>query len=449
MYGHSYDAETQVSTAGLGDPKKVYPYLKAIVPSASVGGQYEYSNRDGVPFAGQALLSNGSYLALTSLTQGETTTPQHNAEKLTCVPELMAGAADLSGDMTPFWAEREYRPGAKNIRAATLWVHGLDDFNVQPITIAGFFDRLPAATPKAGLFGHWEHNYPDKHAGVQPAWARQDFLPMVTAWYDRHLKGLDTGTEDWPTVQVQDSTGQWRAEPEYPATGGPAGALALGPEGALGASKPTGSTAFREGVDSDESVPGSRAVFTTPPLADALHLTGAPVADLWLTTDRPDGHVAVRIDVLGADGEVLTHDGSDNAALTDFGFRSLRHLAPMANGYFAQASGDLLVPTGTPLRVPVRLMPTDLVVPKGGRLRLTVAGALASPRASVPSGTAATITVLHDCEHASALRFVMPRDKPAYLNVRETDEKVAKLPNNPAPAKGLRDGGGLATAAAC
>jgi hypothetical protein len=121
----------------------------------------------------------------------------------------------------------------------------------------------------------------------------------------------------------------------------------------------------------------------------------------------------------------------------------------MPDGYFAQTSGDLLVPTGTPLRVPVRLMPTDLVVPKGGRLRLTVAGALASPRASVPSGTAATITVLHDCAHTSALRFVMPREKPAYLNVRETDEKAPKLASNPAPAKGLRDGGGLASAPAC
>ena len=449
MYGHSYDAETQVSTAGLGDRKRVYPWLKAIVPSASVGGQYEYSNFDGVPMVGQALLSNGAYLATTSLTQGETTTPQKNGEKLTCQPELMLGAADQSGDLTPFWARREYRPGARGIRAATLWVHGLDDFNVWPITLAGFFDRLPKSTPKAGLFGHWEHNYPDKHAGVEPAWARADFLGMVTAWYDRYLKGSSrTNVGSWPVVQVQDSTGQWRAEPDFPATGGPAGALALGPDGRLGAVRPAGTTSYTEGVDDEESVPGSRAVFETPALSAPLHLTGQPVADLWLTTDRPDGHVAAQLDVLGPDGEVLVHQGSSGQELTDVGFRSLRHLAPMPDGYFVQTSGTE-PPVGAPLRVPVRMLPTDLVVPAGGRLRLTIAAALDAPRQSEPSGLAPTITVLHDCAHTSALRFLMPRAKPALLNVRETDEKAATLPSNPAPPAGLRDGGGLASRVAC
>ena len=75
MYGISYDGETQVSTAGLGDPEKT-KYLKAIVPSESVGGQYEWSNYDGVPYTGQAMLGNGGYFAssMTSYT-GERVTP--------------------------------------------------------------------------------------------------------------------------------------------------------------------------------------------------------------------------------------------------------------------------------------------------------------------------------------------------------------------------------------
>ena len=40
------------------------------IPVASVGGQYEYSFFDGVPYAGQALLSNGAYLGTTSLMPG-------------------------------------------------------------------------------------------------------------------------------------------------------------------------------------------------------------------------------------------------------------------------------------------------------------------------------------------------------------------------------------------
>ena len=64
---------------------------------------------------------------------------------------------------------------------------------------------------------------------------------MVTAWYDRYLKGLDTGVEAWPRVQVQGTDGQWRAEPELPDdAAGPAGQLALGAGGTLGTAEPEG-----------------------------------------------------------------------------------------------------------------------------------------------------------------------------------------------------------------
>ena len=84
------------------------------------------------------------------------------------LPELPA--LRLAVSLWWFWSlnghvreAREYRPGAGNFRAATLWVHGLMDRNVQAITVSGFFDRLPAGTPHKGLFGQWEHNFPDRH----------------------------------------------------------------------------------------------------------------------------------------------------------------------------------------------------------------------------------------------------------------------------------------------
>ncbi|MFN2588888.1 MAG: CocE/NonD family hydrolase [Actinomycetota bacterium] len=136
MYGASYDAETQISTAAFGDPKQV-KYLKAIIPVASVGGQYDWNFMDGVPWTGQPGLGNGSYL-LTSLTPGEEPAPQHYPEKLTCQGDVMGSSADQNGDFTEYWQEREYRPNAPRVKAATLMVHGLRDFNVQDITLAGF-----------------------------------------------------------------------------------------------------------------------------------------------------------------------------------------------------------------------------------------------------------------------------------------------------------------------
>ena len=409
MYGISYDAETQISVAGRGDPNRTR-YLKAIVPAETVGGQYEYSNFDGVPYAGQAALSNAAYLATTSLNPGVAPIDAHTFERFGCQPELVAGSIDYSGDLTPFWQIREYRPQAGNIKAATLWLHGLSDWNVDPLTVAGFYDRLPAGTPHKGIFGFWEHNYPDKHAGVSPDWERADWLPLATAWYDRWLKDLDTGVEAWPAVQVQGSDGQWRAEPDWPRSGGPVGQLALGPDGTLGVASPTGSTSYVEGLDEEDTIPGTRAVFTTPALAAPLHLTGQPVLDVWLTTTTGDGHVVARLQVLAPDGSVATLDGSNAQEIATYGMRSLRHLEPMPNGYFVQQHGQL-APIGTPIRVPLRFQPNDLVVPAGGRLRLTVAGMLNGPDQTTPSGTAAQITLLHDCGHPSALRFLEARPR--------------------------------------
>jgi predicted acyl esterase len=447
MYGHSYDAETQVSVAGRGAPAKI-SYLKAIVPSATVAGQYEYSNFDGVPYAGQAALSNSTYLADTSLAPGAAPVDAHYFERFGCVPELMLTSGDMTGDMTETWRVREYRPGAPNFQAASLWVHGLADWNVQPITEAGFFDRLPASAPHKGLFGQWEHNYPDKHAGVQPDWARQDFMEMVTAWYDRYLKGLDTGVEQWPAVQVQATDGRWRAEPGWPEVGGPAGQLALGPEGTLGMPQPNFSTSFVEGPDDEETVEGSRAVFETPPLPAPLHLTGQPVLDAWLTSSKPDAHIVAKLQVIGADGEPLTHDGSAGQELGTHAARSLRHLDPMPEGYFKQEAGKP-APANTPIRVPLRFMPVDLVVPAGARLRLTVAGQTSWSHITVPSENASTIELHHRCEYTSALRFQMPHPDAPLLNVRETDEAEAGPLASAPKASGTEDGGGMAVAPVC
>lgn len=437
MYGISYDAETQISVAGLGDKAKT-KYLKAIVPAATVAGQYEYSHADGVPFAGQALLSNAAYLGLTSAAPGETTTPVHVAQKATCQPEILANSFNPTGDVGPYWMAREYRGGASSITAATLMVHGLADVNVQPSALAGFFDRLPASTPRKGLFGVWDHNFSNAHSDVAPDWARADWFPMVVAWYDRYLKGLDTGVERWPAVQVQASDGSWRGERDFPGTGGPVGQLALGPAGALGLARPAGATTYTETV-------GSGVTFETPVLRTPLHLTGQPVLDLWLTTDRPDGHVAAQVTVLGADGEPLVHEGGGAEVHATYGFRSLQHLEPIRENWFRQ-SAPALPPVGEPIRVQVRMLPTDLVVPVGGRLQVTVAGEASSPRRSLPSGTGARITLLHNCEHPSALRFLMADPKAPALEVREVDQE-GRL-EAPAPSRRVVDGG-LASARIC
>ncbi len=453
MYGISYDAETQISTAGFGDRKRL-KYLKAIIPAASVGSQYDWNFMDGVNWVGQPLFGNTGYLAGVSLYPGVIPAPQHYPEKMECQDEVMGESANISGDYTEYWKDRELRQGAPNVKAATLYVHGLRDFNVQDITAQGWFNRLPKSTPHKGLFGVWNHAFPALHTSVEPLWARADWYAMVVAWYDRYLKGLDTAVERWPDVQIQDSTGQWWELPEYPNTGGPMGHLGLSADGVLGASRPRGETSYTEQLAPDTTRQGEYAVFETRKLTAPLHVTGQPMLNLWVVSDKDDGHVTASLEVIDRDGQPLRHEGSRREYHATYGARSLQHLEPMRRGWFEQAE-SVPLEAGTPTRVILRFLPTDLVVPKGGSLRLTVSGGVRYAKGGFqPSGTGARITVLHDCDYPSRLRFRMPDPKARLLNVLETDEgsiekpNFSKLKSNPARI-GRRDARGLASQRVC
>ena len=445
MFGRSYDAETQISTAGYGDPDKI-KYLKALVPIASVGSQYDWNFMDGVPWEGQPAIGNVSYL-LTSLAPGEDVDPIHFTQRFGCQGEVFASSADQQGEYTEYWQEREYRPGAPKIKAATLYVHGLRDFNVQPITLAGWFDELSKKTPHKGLFGVWDHAFPHNHPEIEPGWTRTDWLDMVTAWYDRYLKQKDTNVERWPAVQVQSSNGQWWTTKEFPKPFGTIGQLALGPEGALGVKKPKGSSVYTEQAASGPAADNEQVVFTTKAMGGRLHITGQPILDLWVQTNTGDGHVAVELEVLNKKGEPLTHEGTASEAVATYGVRSLQHRRPMKRGFFEQESSKA-APMSEPFRTHIRFLPTDLLVPKGGKLRLTVSGSVSySKGSSLPSGVPSEITVMHDCKHSSALRFLMPNRRAKLINARESNEK-GPLASNPARI-GRRDGKGLAKAKVC
>ena len=464
MYGLSFDGGSQVMVAALGDPNKT-KYLKAIVPAGAVVSWYDNQFQDGVPhfllgpagppavFVAESMLGD----------PGAALVAQRLLERPGCLAELQLGSSDLSGDYTDFARGRDARRGLRNVKAAVLMVHGHADPSVPTMMQAGFFERLPGSTPKAGVFGVFEHEYPDRHdyqdPPAQPHWERPDWPPMVVAWYDRHLKGLDSRVEEWPVAQVQGTDGQWRAEPEWPTTGGPVGHLALGPAGVLGVSRPTGSTGYTEGelenTETETYAPGTSAVFETRPLPNRLELTGQPVLDAWVTLDRPDAHLAAKLELLGADGRKLPQG-------RDVGLRSMQHLDPLVENRFEQAHGKAPA-VGSPVRARLRFQPADLVLPKGGRVRLTLAGSVIVFEGvgtirrgggvffqgpSQPSGTATRVTVHHDCAHTSALRFLIARPNADLLNVREKDEP-GRLADNRPFRRPVSDAGGLATGRVC
>ena len=353
MYGASYDGETQLGAALLNPPS-----LATIIPTASVSNQYEYSFYDGVPYSLGAIPTNAAYLAI-SLAPGAhpnaiTTYP----ERLYCMPENFINALDRSGDWNDYWRERDYRPGAADIQTSVLHIHGLQDWNVKPNHIDGWFNALTGE--KRGLFGQWGHAFPN----------RGDWDFIRHRWFDHYLHGINTGVlEDLPPVLIQNSDGFWHAADSFPPLAAEELQLHLNADGSLGQA---GSSASLEIQDVPQSIEGNevpgmgeflasltgtpdRLVFETAPLDKRLHMRGRPVVSLHLRTDAAQTRWAVLLEEVSPEG---------SARWINRGYLSTRQL--LGDDQVHQLS------PGEPYVAEVRMFPQDDVVHPGFSLRLTI-----------------------------------------------------------------------------
>jgi predicted acyl esterase len=381
-YGKSYDAETQHAGA-IHAPEG----LATMVSVAGISGLYDVAYFDGVPLRLTGALSAAVYapFGLDLPSDADYLLPQRLGRG-TCEPDNFVNGADPRGDMTPYWAEREFRTGADDVTASILYVMGLSDFTVSPIAIDGWYDELP--TFKRAVFGQWAHWYP---YDAPDAWARDDWYDTVHAWLDHELLDLPTGVESWPPVQVQSEANTWRSVGSF-ADMGTVVDLELAADGALV------ETAAQEGaVDFRED--GS-AVWQTPVLEEPLQLSGQLQLDARITLDRPDGHFAMTLRELRADG-------------------SLRELT---RGYLSAPHRDSLaepslVPIGEPVEYSIRSYPFDKTVAAGSALVLELAGydsrttpALTAYRAEVATGGASVLRLPVVTSPCGV--FVSPRTAP-------------------------------------
>ncbi|MFN2543422.1 MAG: CocE/NonD family hydrolase [Actinomycetota bacterium] len=358
-YGKSYDAETQNAGAVL-HPKG----LVTMVTVAGIASLYDVAYFDGVPLAGDGALSAASY----TLPDGTPADRTRISQREGCQPDNYVNAMDPSGDLTPYWASRDFRFGVKNVAASVLYVQGLNDFTVAPIDMDGWYDELPGF--KRAILGQWQHYYPyDAPASI----ARSDWYQAVDAWFDHELLGLPTGIESWPPVQVQDEANTWRAVDSVAGMGVehtlPLGSATLGEPGA------TGSTATYPETGS--------ATWDGPVLSEPLHLSGQAFLDATIALDRPDGHLAVTLEEVKTGGAVRT--------LTR-GYLSVQHQEDMFRGH--------AITPGYPVPYRVRTYPFDKTLAAGSRLRLVLGG---FDSFTLPAATGYTATVAVD--GASVLRI--------------------------------------------
>jgi len=210
-----------------------------------------------------------------------------------------------------YWRRGSVRDDLRAIACPVYAVGGWADAytNAIPRLLAGL------AVPAKGLVGPWGHVYP--HRGVPgPAIG---FLQEALRWWDRWLKGIDTGVLEEPRYRVW-MDGRWVAEDGWPSARITPRRFALVPGGLV--DEPGADVALRTrsrqsigaaggewcAFGEDETAGDQREddagslVFDSPPLAAPLELLGDPVAVLAVAADRTHGLVAVRLNEVHPDG---------------------------------------------------------------------------------------------------------------------------------------------------
>jgi len=260
-----------------------------------------------------------------------------------------------------------------------------------------YVDRIDA--PTRVLLGPWRHRMP--HRGRESA---VDFRRQVADWFDRFLRGADTGVLDHPPYRVWTEregggtrAGVWRGLDAWP-TIDDAGAdrieYALSPDG-LAADGDDDSTATARGLsepaafacEPDPTVglasiePYGAATappltndddartlaFDTEPLARPVEITGTGEVELRVESPVPDPVVAVRlvdVDPAGR-GRMVTH-GAVRGAFRD-----------------GLGSRDPL-PTNEATTLAVALEPTSHLFEAGHRIRVAIGTALFPEVAAIP-----------------------------------------------------------------
>lgn len=289
-------------------------------------------------------------------------------------------------------------------RRDSYWEHGsvcesYDTIKAKVLAVGGWGDSYKNTVPQIvknipgskGIVGPWVHKYP--HFAVPEP--RIGFLQEALRWWDRWLKGIDTGVEDDPDYRAYvmdgvrpatwytDRPGRWVTQ-----DGAVAGRETMHEEpvmnrnfwlgdGVLSTDVDVADTTVQSpahtGADAGEycaiwlgpEMPGDQrrddglsATWTSSPLDSDMDILGAPAIEMMLRSDAPQAQIAVR----------LCHVHPDGASTRiTYGVLNLSHRD--------SASDPSAMPVGEDQFVTLALDHVGYRVPKGHRLRVSISTA--------------------------------------------------------------------------
>jgi putative CocE/NonD family hydrolase len=359
------------------------PELKAVISLCSTDDRYA----DDIHFMGGCLLVDkfawGSTMFSINATPPD---PELVGDKWR---DLWMGRLNESG----FWLEEWHR----RQRRDEFYQHGSICENYGAIRcpvylVGGWMDGYSNAIfrmmehlqcPKKALIGPWAHKYPNF---AEPG-PRIGFLQESLRWWDKWLKGIETGIMEEPALRawVQESVpprthyperpGRWVAEEVWPLQSTKPLTLVLGnhvlaasPDDkearfAISSPQTIGLAAGKwcpYGIEADEpgdqrEEAGGSLIFDSAPMTHPVDLLGAPVLHLDIAADRPNAFVAATLSEVFPDGSVTR---------LSYGLLNLTH----RDGHI-----DLKpLEPGKQYRVSIRLNELGQRIGSGNRLRLAL-----------------------------------------------------------------------------
>lgn len=379
MIGISWGGFNGLQIAALNPPE-----LKAIITLCSTDDRYA----DDIHHMGGCLL--GDNLSWASVMFSYNALPPY---------------PDLAGDQwREMWRARLEDSGLwldtwlRHQRRDDYWKHGsvCEDYaaiNCPVFAVSGWADGYSNAvfrllrnlkTPRKGLIGPWSHAYPHL-ARPGPAIG---FLQETIRWWDKWLKGIETGVMDEPMLRVwmQDSVppttsyahrpGRWVAEPSWPSANVqkqiyslqrdvlvPLGEKMLDQRLTIQSPLTVGLFAgkwcsYADGPDlahDQRQEDGGALVFDSAPLGQQLEILGAPMVELELSSNKPIAMVAVRLSDIAPD---------DKATRVTYGLLNLTHRDSSEN--------PALLEPDKRYRVAVKLNDIAQSFPEGHRIRIAI-----------------------------------------------------------------------------
>jgi len=372
MFGISWGGFNALQIAALRPPA-----LRAIVTVCSTDDRYA----DDVHYFGGAVLGidmlgwSATMLATTALPPDPARVPSWRSlwqERLDALePFVDTWLAHQERD--DYWRRGSVCEDYAAIEAPVLAVGGWAD--PYRNTVLRLLSGL--SCPVKGIIGPWAHTYPDID---RPPGPRIGFLAETLRWWDRWLRGLDTGVEADPALRawMQDSVppatgyrlrpGRWVTEPSWPSpqvadVEYPLSRLAGGRRASVIVRSPqhTGIDAGRffpygnpADLPPDQRAEDGRSVnFTTGSLAEAVSVLGFPAVRLRLRAGA-SGNVIVRLCDVAPDG---------SSTLVTRGCLNLARRSGMSRSVLALSSDET---------VEVSMSAIAWVFPAGHRIRLSV-----------------------------------------------------------------------------